>query len=60
MQTSSGKITFRPTDQENRFLRIVAGHLQVTRQTPFVSQAETIKAALRLAAESVAKAAGGT
>ena len=57
MQNSTGKITFRPTEQETRFLRIVAGHLQATRQTPFVSQAEAIKAALRLAAESVANRA---
>jgi hypothetical protein len=48
------KVSFRLTDQEVRFLRIVAGHVQATRGTLFMNQADALREALRIAAEAVA------
>jgi uncharacterized protein (DUF1778 family) len=49
------RLAFRPTQDDARMLRIVAGHLQHTRRTPFVTPSETLRACVRLAAEAVAK-----
>jgi hypothetical protein len=54
------RLAFRPSDDDTRFLRIVAGYLQNTRKTPFVSPSDTLRACVKLAAEAVATKAAAT
>jgi hypothetical protein len=53
-QANEAKITFRLAEQEIRFLRIVGGHVQAKQGSPFCSQADALREALRIAAEIIA------
>ena len=53
MQNTTERLTFRPTAFDSRMLRIIAGHVQAKRQTPFVSPSDTMRAALEIAAEAI-------
>lgn len=50
------RLALRLTEADGRMLAIVAAHLQRTRKTPFVSPADTVRAALVIAAEKIATA----
>ena len=48
------RLAFRPCEEDQRWLRVIASHLQHTRGTPFVSPADALRAGLRIAAEKIA------
>jgi uncharacterized protein (DUF1778 family) len=50
---SDERVALRLSDEDNRALKLVAAHLQRRRGSPFVSPAEAVRAALRLAAETL-------
>ena len=59
MQTTTERLTFRPTAFDSRMLRIIAAHVQARGKTPFVTPSDTLRAALEIAAEAIAKRSTG-
>lgn len=51
------RVAFRPTSEDTRMMWIVAAYVQHSKAAPFVTPAEALRTALRLAAEAIAKKA---
>jgi uncharacterized protein (DUF1778 family) len=53
LNLTTERVSLRPTADDRRLLHAVAQHLQTVRKVPFASPADTIRAALRIAADSI-------
>ncbi|MGI8449922.1 MAG: hypothetical protein ACR2MP_22625 [Streptosporangiaceae bacterium] len=53
--SNTDRLAMRLTDADQRFMAILASHIQFTRKTPFVQPGDCVREALAIAAETLAK-----